>query len=533
MGVMGWERIAVALTLVIFVVIYARTSDYAFVWDDVEAIAENPIFEGPVLQGLSATQHDHLDPAFRKLSGIKPSHDSYRPLLYLSYRADLALFGMSPRAMHLHNLVLGLACILAFYVVAAHWLPSRVGVVLATGLFALHPLQVESIAYISARGDLLAALFALVAVALAFRAAGGSESRAGRPMQGLMVASSTLCFVASLLCKEAFVGLPIALAGIALARGTLRRHRTTILTWLGALAIYLAVRLSVGEAAGDGIGASAVLALPGVFLQYLQLAFLPVDLSTERLHDPAYVVPGWAVLTSFGAWLALRRHRLGEPTRIAASGLWWMLVLLGPPVIVVSLLGVLADRYAYLPLGGFAIATSMVFVALLEKRPALRVPVGAAVALWAAMCLAVTVTQVGVWKSNRTLYAHAVITEPESAMAHYRLGHTYAREGRWDQATPMFERAVELDPTNIRALNNLGVAYLNTQEYRHAAQTFERALAESGRMHFRAWYNLGVAKMNLGEGAAACADVARALEINPSYQAAEAFRRASCGEAKR
>lgn len=527
---MGWERIAVGLTLVIFVVIYARTSDYAYVWDDVDAIAENPIFAGPVLEGLFATQHDHLDPAFRKLSGIKPAHDSYRPLLYLSYRADLALFGMSPRAMHLHNLVLGFACILAFYLVASGWLLSRAAVVPATILFALHPLQVEAVAYVSARGDLLAALCALVALALAFRAANGASPGMTRTLRGFTIAGSTLCFVASLLCKEAYLGLPIALAGIALAQGTLRRHRAVIASWLAALGLYLLLRFSVGGVTGSGTGASAVLALPGVLLQYLRIALLPVDLSTERLHDPSYVLPGWVALVLFVSWVALRRNRLGESARIVASGLWWMLVLLAPSVIVVSLLGVLADRYAYLPLAGFAVASSTIIASTLENRPGLRIPVAAAAAFWAAMCLAVTVTQVGVWQSNRTLYTHAVLTEPESAMAHYRLGHSYARESRWELAVPLFERAAELDPSNIRVLNNLGVAYLNMQEYRLAADTFERALAESGQMHFRAWYNLGVAKMNLGEGTAACADVARALEINPNYEAAATFRRASCGE---
>ena len=92
---MGWERIGVALTLLVFVALYARVLGFSYVWDDVESIAENPIFEGPVLDGLLATQHDHMDPALRKLSGIKPAHDSYRPLLYLSYRLDVALFGRS------------------------------------------------------------------------------------------------------------------------------------------------------------------------------------------------------------------------------------------------------------------------------------------------------------------------------------------------------------------------------------------------------------------------------------------------------
>ena len=526
---MGWERIGVALTLLVFIALYARVLGFSYVWDDVESIAENPVFEGPVLDGLLATQHDHMDPALRKLSGIKPAHDSYRPLLYLSYRLDVALFGMSSRAMHLHNLVLGLVCILAFYVVASGWLVSRAAVLPATVLFALHPLQVESVAYVSARGDLLAAIFALLAVALAFRFAPGTgQSQVGwRPLAWLVAA--TACFVASLLCKEAYIGLPIALAGIALARGNLKPQRLVIATWLGATVFYLAFRFTVGGVAGGGDAVSSLVALPGVFLRYLQIALFPTDLSTQRLYDPAYVVPGWVMVSVLGGWLlAQRRRPWDQGARVTVSGLWWMLVLLGPSAIVVLVHGVVADRYAFLPLAGFAIAVSSLLMRVWQKSRNLRIPIGIAAAAWAAMCLTITAIQVGVWKDNRTLYTHAVVATPRSSMAHYRLGHAYTVKGEWDRATPLFARAIELDSSNTRALNNLGVAYLNTGNYEQAALSFERALAKSGQMHFRAWYNLGVATMNMGDGDAACGHVARALQINPSYEVAAAFRRAHC-----
>ena len=116
---MAWERWGLVAILLVFVAVYARSADFSYVWDDVEAIRDNPIYAGPLLDGLDATQHDHLDPALRQLSGIKPAHDSYRPLLYLSYRTDVALFGMSPRAMHLHNLILAILSIVALYFVAS------------------------------------------------------------------------------------------------------------------------------------------------------------------------------------------------------------------------------------------------------------------------------------------------------------------------------------------------------------------------------------------------------------------------------
>jgi len=523
---MAWERWGLVSILLVFAAVYARSADFAYVWDDVEAIRDNPIYAGPLLDGLDATQHDHLDPALRNLSGLKPAHDSYRPLLYLSYRTDVSLFGMSPRAMHLHNLILAILSIVAFYFVASIWLASRPGALLATAIFALHPLQVETVAYISGRGDLLAGLFALLGVVSALQ----FERQADRRRRGMWLFISTACLLASLLSKEAYVGLPIALAGVAYARGKLREQRAVLLVWVAALCGYLTVRFAVGGVAEGGTGAAALAALPGVFVRYLEIALLPFDLSTERLYAPSYVFPGWLVAGVLAAWVFVGLRRgWSETSRTVASGLWWMLVLLGPSVIVVLLMGIVADRYAYLPLAGFAIASSALLGAAVGAGSKLRAPVGIAAAVWAAMCLATTVVQVGVWKDNRTLYGHAVAVAPQSSMAHYRLGHAYAQEGQWAEALALFERAVELDPSNTRALNNRGVAYLNAGKYEEAADSFERALAESGQMHFRAWYNLAVARMNMGDGDAACAHVERALQINSSYAAAAAFQRARCG----
>jgi hypothetical protein len=520
-----WERWGLVAILLVFAAVYARCADFSYVWDDVEAIRDNPIYDAPLLDGLDATQHDHLDPALRKLSGLKPAHDSYRPLLYLSYRTDVSLFGMNPRAMHLHNLILAVLSIVVFYFVASVWLTSRFGALLATAIFALHPLQIETVAYVSGRGDLLAGLFALLAIASALR----FEREADRRWRLAWLVAGTACFLASLLSKEAYIGLPIALAGVAFARGKLRAQRPVLLVWAAALSGYLVLRFAVAGVAEGGVAAVALAALPGVFVRYLEIALLPFDLSTERLYDPTYVLPGWLAVSALAVWVIVGLRRgWSDTSRTVASGLWWMLVLLGPSVVVVTLMGVVADRYAYLPLAGFAVASSALLTAAFGAGTKLRAPIGIAAIVWAAMCLVTTVVQVGVWKDNRTLYSHAVALVPQSSMAHYRLGYTYAQAEQWAEAIALFEHAVELNTSNVRALNNLAVAYLNTGKYEEAAHACDRALAESGQMHFRTWYNLAVAQMNMGDGDAACAHIERALQINPSYALAATFQRAHC-----
>lgn len=521
-------KLVLGLIIVAFVAIYARAFAYTYVWDDVSHIVENPIYEGPVLDGLRATQHDHMDPSLRKLSGIEPAHDSYRPLLFLSHRLDVALFGLNPRAQHVHNVLLGILAILVFHMLAAAWLTSASAALLATAIFALHPLQVEPVAYISARADLLAGLLALLATVCAVFYGRKRAYRSGALLGAGWIAGAAACFLGSLLCKEAYIGLPFAWAAVFAARGQLRSHRTVIAVFALMLIGYLGLRVGV---AGAGTGVSpleAILALPGVWLHYLSIAVAPFDLSTERLYDSRYWVPGWIAVAICGVSTLLSwRLRKWYPLRTPLSGLFWMLVLLGPSSFIVLLMGVMADRYAYLPLAGFAIASAWL-VHRASANPKLRLVVGTLFAVLGSMWLITTVLQVSVWKDNRTLYAHAVRSSPQSSMAHYRLGYTFAKEADWQAAVPLLERAVELDPANHRALNNLGVSYMNLNRLPDAERAFERALIPTQETHFRAWYNLGVVHMRMGEQERACRDLERAREINPSYEQASQLWSAQC-----
>ena len=522
-------KLLLGLVVAAFVAIYARTFVYGYVWDDVSHIAENPIYDGPVLDGLLATQHDHMDPNLRNLSGIEPAHDSYRPLLFLSHRMNVALFGPNPGSQHVHNVLLGVLAILVFYAVALAWFGSATPALTSTAIFALHPLQVESIAYISARADLLAGLFALVAT---LSAVYYGRARADTPKSRLVsagwIVGAAAFFLASLLCKEAYIGLPFALVAVFAALDQLRLQRALLATLLAVLIAYLGLRSWVAGA-GTGVSVSeALLALPGIWLNYLSIALAPFDLSTERLYDSGLSIPGWIAVAVCGAFTILSlRKPSWHPFRTPLSGLFWMLTLLGPSAFIVLLMGVVADRYAYLPLGGFAIAAGwLLHVAPL--RATLRLASRILFAVLGSMWLITTVLQVPVWKDNRTLYTHAVSTSPESSNAHYRLGYYFADRADWSTALPLFERAVELDPANHRALNNLGVCYMNLDRLPDAEGAFEQALAATQQTHFRTWYNLAVVHMRMENDERACHDLERSRAINPDYDKAGQLWKMRC-----
>jgi protein O-mannosyl-transferase len=506
-----------AVILVAYVALFARAATYDFVWDDVQEIATNPAFDRPLVDGLTTTQTERTDPELTQLSTIQLAYDSYRPLLFASYWVDIRLWGRSATALHVVNLVLGALAIALAYLVARRWTDSQAIAVIATAVFALHPAQIETVAYISARGDLLAGTLALAATYAALRG---------------WRAACAAAFAASLLTKEAYIGLPLALAVLQWLRGGVGgaysppndKPRWSLLGALGGVAAaYFVVRALVVTATTGGALGHALVALPGVWLEYVKVALLPFDLSTERLHRAAFTVPGWIVWAAGGAGLWLVRKRAPA----AVAGVAWFAILLGPAAVPVTSTGVVADRYLYAPLLGLALAVALAGQHALAARPKLRLPLVAAGVLWALLLAVIAWIQVPVWRDNRALYTHAVEMAPDSSAAHYRIAYLDVIAGDCPSALPELERAVELDEGNVRAWNNLGVCYLRTQRYADAEPALLRAVT-ANPAHFRAWFNLGVARLALGKRADGCAALRRALAIRPNYDAATHELRASC-----
>jgi tetratricopeptide (TPR) repeat protein len=516
-----------ALVIAAYTALYTRALGYDFVWDDVQEIEHNAAFEGPLADGLATTQTERTDPDLTQLATIRLSYDSYRPLLFASYWMDIRLWGRRAGPLHATNLVLGVLAVLAAYAVARRLCESPAFALVTAALFALHPVQIEAVAYISGRGDLLAGLFALAASYAAMRAGdAGSRTRAA----GWMSASAT-AFAASLLCKEACLGLPVAIAAIAWAAGALRARLWMVLMLLGVAVAYLVLRRLVVVSTTGGALGEALIGLPSIWLEYLQVAILPFDLSIERMHRASLVPVGWVVVAAvaLGA-AAYRTHRqapIPPAMRTVVAGLAWFAALSGPPAIAVVSSGVAADRYLYTPWFGLAVALASAGAAALRARPALRRPIIAVAASWGALLIVVAWYQIPVWRDNRALYTHAVEMVPNSSSAQYRVAFLDAQTGNWADAIPRLEHAVELDPHNTRALNNLGVGYLRTRRYPDAEAALARAV-EANPAHFRSWLNLGIARLEQGKRDAACTAIARALQINPAYQAARSTRAQSC-----
>jgi tetratricopeptide (TPR) repeat protein len=473
--------VLLAAVIAAYLCLVGRALTYEFVWDDVGEIANAPLFDEPLLVGLRATQTERTDPTVTQLAGATLLYDSWRPLLFATYWAEIHTFGRTPGPMHATNIVLGMLAILLAFALARQWLPASWAIVVAA-VVGLHPVQIEAVAYISGRGDLLASVLVLAAALAAVR---------GRPVL------AAVAFAGSLLAKEACIGLPI----VALVWA--RRDRTrwpTVGALAGVAIAYLVVRRVIVTATAGTALADAIIQLPAVWLEYVRIALAPFDLSIERAHDARYVWPG-LVAIALVAWRA--RH----------LGLVWFAVLLAPAATAIASSHVAADRYLHAPMFGLAMAAVAGVRAL---TPAVRRIVLGVAAVWAALLLVVGWRQVPVWHDNAALYAHALAMAPDSSDAHFKLAYLAARRDDWATAIPLLRRAIELDPSNPRALDNLGVGLLRTGHPAEAEIMLARAVAADPAA-FRAWSNLGLARLQLGKRAEGCAAIERALQINPRY----------------
>jgi Tfp pilus assembly protein PilF len=529
-----------ALMALVYAVLYRPAAHFQYVWDDLTTIRDSPQFDRPLSESLLVTQHGHIDETLTHLRDVVPAHDSYRPLLFLTFAAEVRAFGRSPAAMHVTNVLLGLIAALLAFGLGSALLESRPAGAAVAGLFALHPLQVEPVSYISARADLLCGLFALASVGMAVWASPADGVRR-RAVRAGLIAGSCLFFLASLGCKEASVGLPLALGALWLVD----RRRPLLapcLALLAVLPVYFVTRLALLSGApamahGQGV-LRGVLAVPGLALQYLAIYVAPAHLSIMRPLRFEYLVVGWVMAALLLAPFFSRAHRRqtrasleapGSTTALVVAGLGWALVTVAPSALVASMLGISADRYAYLPLFGFALVSVALVRALWRSYPTWRRTVVVAGAGWSLLCLAVTHLAIGVWKDPYTLYANAVVAEPESSGARYGLGVALAKAGLWSASVSAFEKAVRLDPENMRAWNNLSVSYETLGRLDDSERAARRAIALSDGTHFRAWYNLATVHLRQNRQPEACLALDRALAINPGYTRAATVAAQQCG----
>ncbi len=501
--------------------VYLPALDNGFVsWDDPQVLTENLS-----IRKLDAEAGRWMLSTFHTGNWI--------PLTWLSHALVYQAAGLDPRAHHLAsvalhgaNAALVLLLGLALFDAArrtkqaapdpAHGLAAAT---VAALLFALHPLHVESVAWVSERKDVLYAAFYLLGL-LAWLG-----SFANPKEQRLRRRLALLCFLLSLLSKPMAMTFPFLLLVLDLwPLGRLPREARAAVVEKWPLFAIAGVSALVTVAAQSEGGAVAPLeGVPAPFrvmnalrslVTYLVQALWPSDLLPFYPIGP--IEGGTYTAQTLGATLVV--CALGALALWKGSGTrgYWSAALASYLVMLAPVLGLVqvgeqlhADRYTYLPLvGPFLLAG-----ALLASRPAL---LGAA-ALALAACTLLTRDQIATWKDSVTLWERVVNSHPgASATAHTNLGNAYRAAGRVEDAVRQHQESAKLRPEHPFVHDGLGTALLDLGRVDEAIAAFERAIALEPR-YPQALRNLWFAWSAKGRPAEAQAAVEKAVALDPNY----------------
>lgn len=466
--------------------------------DDPLYITENPV----ILQGVSWYS--------LKWSFTSISVGHWHPVTWLSHLAGIELFGSNPFGHHLINLLLHAsnALLLAFLLhrmTGKFWRSW-----LVASLFAVHPLNVEAVAWIAERKGVLEAFFWLLAVLSYLRYA--SVPVLSRYLPVLFF------FLLALFSKATAVTMPFVL--LLLDFWPLDRCRVAPHADTGAKKVvpyrlvieklpFLLLSMISGAAAIYAMGhAGAIssyalsLRLQNVILGYsgyILKLFHPVNLSV--IYPFVTRPSGWGAIASLAGLLAVTALVVLKRKRIPYlfSGWFWYLMTVAPVIGFINLgQQTMPDRYAYIPLIGLLIMMVWGAGDLLER---FRVPVSVRTM---AACAAIAMLgflsnrQAAFWHDSESLFSHAIEINPFNSLAHNNLGNALLDKEELNAAFREFNEAVRIDPNNSDAWNNLGVTYGKVGRNGEAIEAYLQAQTINPA-HALAHLNLGMAYIGLND----------------------------------
>lgn len=519
-------EIFVCITVaIVSVLVFWRVRSFDFVvYDDFAYVVDNP----HVNTGL---RWENVRGAFFNLYV-----SSWFPLAIVSHLLDVELYGLNAGGHHATSLLLHLANTALLFTLLVRMTGARWPSVFVAALFALHPLHVEPVAWISARKDVLSAFFLLLTLLAyasygTYRTHGANGGRFPRGRYFLVAA----CFVLAMLAKSVVVTLPVLLLLLdywPLRRGG-RGVRALVLEKvpLLVLAAPVAVLSVLTQRAGGALRSLEHSPLhvrvenaAVVYLNYLEQTVWPVDL-TVMYPNPGYLVPATRLIVALVvlAVVSLAAVRFRRRAPYLFTGWFWYLIALSP-VIGIFQIGdhVQADRYTYVPLIGVFIAAAWGGAALIQRWSLMRWVIAPGALAVIALCAALSSKQAGHWRDSVTLFRRAVEIYPHNALAWNNLGVAYSRLGDFEEAARAYRRAVRYSPPMIEAFNNYGHALIQLGRYEPAVDVLAEAVYYD-REYANAIFNRGVALAALGRHDEAAAHFERVTRLEPAR--AEAWNR--------
>lgn len=512
---------------------YLRTLTFPFVYDDVSQILQNDILRAPV--GVGRIFFENLWRHASESGGVY-----YRPVFSAWFLLNHKLFGFEPAGWHATTLIVHVVATVLVWNVIVAMSGDRLLAGIAAVIFAIHPIHIESVAWVSGVSDPLLCVFVLASF-LCFLSRGNAFRHSNAAGPALTVAALAL-YLMALLTKETAVMFPAVIFFYVLltagspypgARGLILRSRKAAIEALPFAALALLYLYFRTEVLGVVVREAAplylstlILTIPRVVAFYLWHLVWPFGLSA--FYDGTYVTVfsfskvGFPLLFVIavlaGLWITYRNDPIGRFSTI------WIFLWLAPAVALFGLPygDYLHDRYNYIPSLGYAYVVATLFrygISRLDYGDGVPVRSMSVMLLLILVFTFGTVAQSSQWRSNYELYERGVATTTSNTIARNNLATELMGRNELERAERLYREVIAMQPASWTTHYSLGQLKLRTGEYAEAKHFLSRAILLWPDPPEQYLY-LGFALMSLGEDEASETAFRQAIqraEDRPGY----------------
>ncbi|MFH1263888.1 MAG: glycosyltransferase family 39 protein [Pseudomonadota bacterium] len=509
-----WSAAIVFLTPLL---LFSTNLDGTWILDDHYQVERNPYIRSFQFLGRIFTTR-----VWQSTSNETLGSDIYRPVFLSSYMVDYQIFGLHPFGFHLaNNLLHGINCLLLFFLIRR--LLSTGPALLGTLLFAVHPIGVEAVTWIGGRMDLLMTLFALINLHLFLRIA-DPDRRTSLLATTLFLLSVPL----GILSKEPFILVPFFTVGawfLTRSRDRVAATHVALSTLLLILVTLITLRWRNQIVAREILG---LISLENVrnagelLKRFVLLFFVP---SRSDFLSPYFSAPFrgsvdlprfllFLLPISYAAW----RWRKNRPYLI---GLSLFAAPLIPVTLVLDTLGVISERYFYLPLAGIAIWVATLVAPLFEPvlgselRRAKKLLLACSM-VWVALLAGRTVLRNREWRDEPRLFTSSMSQNRSNHLPHFFLAWHFHREGDLRREMLSYLEVLRRRPDDISSMNNLAVLLIDQREFSRAEPILARVM-ELDPKRAKTYYNFGYLAEARGDRKSAAESYRRAIALDPEY----------------
>ena len=482
-------------------------------WDDEKYVTANPLVKEPT--------GEHVRQMF-----TRPVNGSYVPLPLLTFAIEYRLFGENPLPFHVTNLLLHILCTLLVFRILQMLGIDLVYAVFGALLFGIHPMRVESVAWITERKDVLYGVFYMASIIMYIRYVTGPVRNSR------LLLYSILLFLGSLLSKIEAVTLPLTLLLIDfLLQRPFRVKLITekipyfVLSLIFGLAGIL-ILYRVGLKLPEFLQADKMLSLSDrVFYALYAFSGYLVKFVVPYAQSAIYPYP---VMTGFTmVWirfinpvlllaLIFAVYRSAKKGRVIAFGMMFFLVNIFF-LLQIFAVGItfFSDRYSYIPYFGLIFIVVWCAQSLVKKDERKRIVVLSVLSLLALVCVPVTFSRSHVWEDGVSLWSNVIDQYPGRSFEPYvNRGISYTLRQEWRPAIEDYTTALAIGPASAGVYADRGMVYGFTGQPEKAVADFSEAVRLDPK-NAKALFNRGVTYGNMGQAGQAVADFKKVLEIEP------------------